>query len=105
MSKITATMTQPVQIGWRRGDSLDALLTREWLVTNALGGYPSGSVGGACTRRFHGHLIAALRAPLGRTMMLNHLEEVIQGNNGLCYRLRGDERRGGKGTAYPQTGV
>jgi len=44
MNKITATATQPVQIGWRRGDSLDGLLTREWLVTNALGGYASGTV-------------------------------------------------------------
>src|SRR5882672_491246 len=81
----------PVQIGWRRGDPLDALLTREWLVTNALGGYASGTVGGACTRRFHGHLIAALPAPLGRVMMLNHLEETIEGPNDLCYRLSGEE--------------
>src|SRR6266550_3607142 len=103
MSKITATTTQPVQIGWRRGDSLDALLTREWLVTNALGGYASGTVGGACTRRFHGHLIAALPAPLARTMMLNHLEEVVEAD-GICYRLSGDEHGGGKEIAYPEAG-
>jgi predicted glycogen debranching enzyme len=68
----------PMQIGWRRGDSPDDLAAREWLVTNGLGGYASGSIGGACTRRFHGKLIAALPAPLGRTMMLNHLEEWIE---------------------------
>jgi len=103
MNKITATATQPVQIGWRRGDPLDGLLTREWLVTNALGGYASGTVGGACTRRFHGHLIASLPAPLARTMMLNHLEEVVEAD-GICYRLSGDEHGGGKEIAYPESG-
>lgn len=70
-------------IGWRRGDSIDALATREWLVTNGLGGYAAGTIGGSCTRRFHGKLVAALPAPLGRTMMLNHLEEWITGPGGL----------------------
>ena len=45
----------------------------EWLVTNGLGGYASGTISGACTRRYHGLLIAALPTPLGRFMMLNHL--------------------------------
>src|SRR6185436_3288704 len=54
-----------------------ALLTREWLVTNGLGGYASGSVSGACTRRYHGLLIAALPAPLGRMVMLSHFGEEI----------------------------
>ncbi|HEY7302604.1 MAG TPA: amylo-alpha-1,6-glucosidase [Bryobacteraceae bacterium] len=50
----------------------------EWLVTNGLGGYASGTIGGTPTRVFHGYLISALRAPLARTMMLNTvLEEVI----------------------------
>ena len=41
--------------------------SREWLVTNGLGGYASGTVTGALTRRFHGLLVAALPSPLGRT--------------------------------------
>src|SRR5215469_10150670 len=53
------------------------LLTREWLVTNGLGGYASASVSGACTRRYHGLLIAALPAPLGRMVMLSHFDEEI----------------------------
>jgi len=53
------------------------LLTREWLVTNALGGYASASVSGACTRRYHGLLIAALPARLGRMVMLSHFGEQI----------------------------
>jgi predicted glycogen debranching enzyme len=103
MSRITETATQPVQAGWRRGDPIEGLLTKEWLVTNALGGYASGTVGGACTRRFHGQLIAALRAPLARTMMLNHIEEVIESGE-ACYRLSGDEHGGGKEIAYPEPG-
>ena len=50
----------------------------EWLVTNALGGYACGTMTGMVTRRFHGYLIAALPSPRGRTMMLNHLHEVIE---------------------------
>jgi predicted glycogen debranching enzyme len=51
----------------------DTMLRREWLVCNGLGGYASGTVGGAPTRRYHGYLIAALPNPAGRVMMLNAL--------------------------------
>jgi predicted glycogen debranching enzyme len=54
-----------------------ALLTREWLVTNGLGGYASASISGACTRRYHGLLVSALPAPLGRMVMLSHFTEEI----------------------------
>ncbi len=50
----------------------------EWLVTNGLGGYASGTVQGAILRRYHGLLIAALPNPLGRTMMLNGVSERIR---------------------------
>src|SRR5438445_5820798 len=53
------------------------LLTREWLVANGLGGYASASVSGACTRRYHGLLVAALPAKLGRMVMLSHFGEEI----------------------------
>ncbi|MEA2570733.1 MAG: hypothetical protein QOI24_2734 [Acidobacteriota bacterium] len=80
--------------GWRRGDSQEALVTREWLVTNALGGYATGTIGGIATRRYHGALIAALPSPLGRFVMLNHLEEqvVVRGES---RSLSGDEHLGG----------
>ena len=55
----------------------ERLLTREWLVTNGLGGYASGTVAGVLTRRYHGLLIAALPAPLGRLVMLNHVSETF----------------------------
>jgi predicted glycogen debranching enzyme len=51
---------------------------REWLVTNGLGGYASGTVAGVMTRRYHGLLIASLPAPFGRLVMLNHLLERVR---------------------------
>ena len=53
---------------------------REWLVTNGLGGYASGTVPGPLKRRYHGLLIAALPAPLGRTLLLTELHETVQSN-------------------------
>ncbi len=54
---------------------LDAALRREWLVTNGLGGYASGTVGGAATRRYHGLLVAALNPPVDRTVLVGALAE------------------------------
>ena len=50
---------------------------REWLVTNGIGGYASGTVAGLLTRRYHGLLIATLRPPLGRTLLLTKLDETV----------------------------
>src|SRR5271168_139811 len=58
-------------------DQTSADLDREWIVTNGLGGYASSTIASINTRRFHGWLIAALPAPLGRTMMLNQIEETL----------------------------
>jgi predicted glycogen debranching enzyme len=74
--------------------SPESLLTREWLETNGLGGYASGTVPGVRTRRYHGLLIAALPAPLGRTMMLNHLIEEVRLPTGKCVQFGGEERAG-----------
>ncbi len=52
--------------------------SREWLVTNGIGGYASGTVAGLLTRRYHGLLVAALKPPLGRTLMLTKLDETAQ---------------------------
>ena len=68
-------------------DDPQALLSREWLVTNGLGGYASGTVAGACTRRYHSLLIAALPAPLGRRVMFNHLSEELKFEDRSIVRL------------------
>jgi predicted glycogen debranching enzyme len=56
--------------------TLSSAESREWLVTNGIGGYASGTVAGLLTRRYHGLLVAALNPPLGRTLLLTKLDEV-----------------------------
>ena len=55
--------------------NLAASEAREWLVANGIGGYASGTVAGLLTRRYHGLLIATLKPPLGRTLLLTKLDE------------------------------
>ncbi len=74
----------------------EPLLNREWLVTNALGGYSSGTVAGVPTRRYHGLLIAALPAPLGRTVMLGQITELVRLRSGKVIRFGGEEFAGGR---------
>lgn len=66
---------------------LPALLAREWLVTNGLGGFAAGTVAGALTRRYHGLLLAALRPPVGRRLLVARLEEAltVAGEEHLIY--------------------
>ena len=94
------------RIDWPAFDPADpdALVRREWLVTNALGGYASGTVAGVVTRRYHGLLIAALSVPFGRTVMLSHVAEQIRAGDGRRWEIGGRERIGdvpdAKGTGY-----
>jgi predicted glycogen debranching enzyme len=53
---------------------LEAALKREWLVTNGIGGYASSTIAGANTRRYHGLLVATLRPPLQRTLLVSKLD-------------------------------
>ena len=73
-----------------RGDDARELLRREWLVTNGLGGYASGTISGSVTWRYHGLLIAALPAPFGRMVMLNHLTESLRCPGGRLLELGGE---------------
>ena len=76
--------------------SRELLLDREWLVTNGLGGYASGTVSGAITRRYHGLLIAALPAPLGRVVMWSHVSELVHFSEDEIVSLGAEERAGGQ---------
>ncbi|HEY6361950.1 MAG TPA: amylo-alpha-1,6-glucosidase [Vicinamibacterales bacterium] len=64
-----------------------SLTSKEWLVTNGLGGYASGTLSGALTRRYHGLLISALPTPFGRTMLLNFLWERLRWPDGRAASL------------------
>ncbi len=54
---------------------------REWLVTNRIGGYASGTVSGLLTRSYHGLLLAALEPPSGITLLLAKLDETVVYNS------------------------
>ncbi len=68
----------------------DELHRREWLVTNGLGGYASGTLSGVTTRRYHGLLISALPTPFGRTVTLCHLLEQFRLPDGTLVRITSD---------------
>lgn len=55
----------------------ESIIHREWLVTNGIGGFASGTLSGSVSRRYHGLLVAALPAPLGRTVMLSRIQEKL----------------------------
>ena len=90
------------QIPWSeaRAAEPEVLLTREWLVTNGLGGYAAGTVSGIPTRRYHGFLVAALPAPFGRMMLLPQLSEQLRLPDSTIVRLGGEERAGGVPQLY-----
>ena len=64
-----------------------SLAWREWLVTNGLGGYATGTVSGSLTRRYHGLLVSALPTPFGRVVMLNYLWEQLRHADGRVISL------------------
>lgn len=73
---------------------LQAAEEREWLVTNGIGGYASGTVAGVLTRRYHGLLVAALQPPVRRTLLLTRLDETAA-YHGVHYPLFANRWAGG----------
>jgi predicted glycogen debranching enzyme len=66
-----------ISIPWHAGDDPAQLRDREWLVTNGLGGYASGSLLGVGTRRYHGLFVPNLTNPKGRHVMISRFDEEI----------------------------
>ena len=52
--------------------------SREWLETDGLGGFASGTVSGVRTRRYHGLLLVAATPPTGRTMLVNGFDASVE---------------------------
>ena len=88
-----------VQFGREICGVLDVAEQREWLVTNGIGGFASGTVSGNLTRRYHGLLVAALQPPVGRMQLVAKLDEIAR-YDGADYAL-GTNRWGG-GAIEPQ---
>ena len=56
---------------------LEKALNCEWLDTNGLGGYASSTILNCNTRKYHGLLVANLRQPQGRHVLLSWLEDSL----------------------------
>jgi predicted glycogen debranching enzyme len=56
-------------------------LTKEWIVTNGIGGYASSTIIGTNTRRYHGLMVASFNPPTGRKVMVSKVEETLLYNN------------------------
>jgi predicted glycogen debranching enzyme len=59
------------------GDLVSAS-AHEWLVTNGIGGFASGTIDGSVTRRYHGLLVAALAPPTSRMVFVSQLDERVE---------------------------
>jgi predicted glycogen debranching enzyme len=62
--------------------NLDA---REWLESDGLGGFASGTVSGVRTRRYHGLLVVATTPPTGRMMLVNGFDAWVETPGGRVY--------------------
>jgi predicted glycogen debranching enzyme len=74
--------------------NLETADAREWLVTNGIGGFASGTISGNSTRRYHGLLIAALRPPVGRMQLVAGVDEIVS-YAGADYTLSTHQWMGG----------
>ena len=70
-----------IQFGREICGNLETSENREWLVTNGIGGYASGTISGLLTRTYHGLLLATLQPPVGITLMLTKLDETVTYND------------------------
>lgn len=61
-------------------------ITKEWIITNGIGGYSASTIFGINTRKYHGLLVAPLTPPARRHLILSKLDEAIE-IDGTSYGL------------------
>jgi predicted glycogen debranching enzyme len=69
-----------MQFGPDVTQNLGAARNREWLETNGIGGFASSTIAGINTRRYHGLLVASLKPPVERFVLLSKFEETLVRN-------------------------
>jgi len=72
-----AVQERSIVLRWDRDRDPLELRRREWLITNGLGGYASGTISGIHTRKYHGLFVPNLAAPKGRHIMISRCDESI----------------------------
>lgn len=87
-----------LQLGRSTCGDLAQALDNEWLITNGIGGYASGTICDTNTRRYHGLLIAALAPPVARTLLVAAIDVTVTYASSE-YRLATHEY--GDGTVTP----
>lgn len=75
MGSLVKDNNPTIEFGRAVCGNLAVSTSKEWLVTNGIGGYASGTIAGILTRRYQGLLVAALQPPLGRTLLAAKLDE------------------------------
>ncbi len=95
----TSAKNSVISLGREICNDLFAAEQREWLVTNGIGGFASGTIAGSATRRYHGLLVAALNPPAGRTLLVCGLDELVT-LDGQSYPLA--THRWASGAVAPQ---
>ncbi|MCP4375646.1 MAG: glycogen debranching protein, partial [bacterium] len=73
-----------------RGEQIDSLMDREWLLGNRIGAFASSTIAACNTRRYHGLLIASATPPVDRIMMLSTVMERLETDQG-SYELATNE--------------
>src|SRR3984893_18331161 len=94
-----ATAEPQIEFGRETCGVLAVAEQREWLVTNGMGGFASGTVSGNLTRRYHGLLVAALQPPVVRMQLVAKLDEIAR-YDGADYAL--GTNRWASGSIEPQ---
>ena len=83
-----------IEFGRETCGNLASSENREWLVTNGIGSFASGTIAGLLTRSYHGLLIAALQPPSGRVFLVTKLNETVTYEQAQ-YQLNADRWTGG----------
>ena len=102
IATMTTTASRPTLMGTATDDPL-SLLAKEWLVTNGIGGYASGSLLGVATRRYHGLFVPDLPGR-GRTLLIPRLDETVDQGTGMAL-LSGAEYADGRIEVEPADAV
>ena len=66
-----------IVLRWDRDRDPLELRHREWLITNGLGGYASGTIAGIHTRKYHGLFVPNLAEPKGRHILISRCDEAV----------------------------
>jgi predicted glycogen debranching enzyme len=66
-----------IVLHWDRNSDPTFLRSREWLLTNGLGGYSSGTLAGIPARKYHGLFVPNLASPKGRHILISRCDECV----------------------------